>query len=1015
MSTRSKPSASKEGSATTMRSAHAAQNEGDTDAMPPRDSSSYGGGMKERIRRPASIWDDSTTDPSRSAFSEDRQSARPRIPAFLERLLRLGAAPGPMDASFWYTYDPNAVGSASGDADGTHVEDSRTARATAHSPAGTGSVASERGVGTRVAPETAQGRIPEFRRAGEEPRNEGSVAGGESDRFDIPGDSKGVFEEFGPPTPAPSSLPRSMSPGVLPSAPGSAASPWLVEARENGEAGPNTAFRPRVPDAGPNSANNPAPEGYRAARHVADEDRNMGSAVRTQVDEFDERDDAETIYAVHDASSPMPLADGMGPGKHPEALIRADSFGRESASGSRDVDSSAGYGTSFPDPESEADRLARLERPSETRSAADGPKVAEAIRERQDFDDRESTEILHVGSDSSPTAPLPNDMESRKSDAARFDAEIRGMVEPGGHDEEFQHAEPEARELTRHANESVVRIRRTGDGVHSPDAHGTFPDEYPAPAGMPDDRRARDEGEAVSGRNAAADDFHAILHGNSRGRPTGNRTESQSEMRESANSPEISVSEAHQGHADPNRERARVAQNRMLYGRSDYWWSAFISAVVLAGALGYAMGAPNGPFPYRRVVEFAAYPDSPTTPTEGETGTFAAVENQKEDSPGTDTTLLSEFPGIVESYAAGVVETPMSGHDSAGRYGLSESSGLPESSVQPKTSNSFGITDPSAVSGNVGQPDRHDPSGMNERSPGDVDTAESEYREKAADPLGNESDPLAANAIPNRAEPSDGPVGAEPSSGATSGLYTTGRRHEFDAGASANGVPYGNIPGEAPRPNAANSLAPVRETRMEDLEGDMERLEVQLAEAMERASLLVARVEANERSLLELSSLLTKIPEIIQSIEETQVVLLDIADRVETNETAYGEDMAELSSTLAGIDDGVNKLTANLAVVSRIALSALGEAGNGGIPGDAAFQSEPPSFPMPENGATHFDANEHGSGNEVFDAMPPIGSVPADVSIGDFLEGYGYVLGIRDGEDGEKLVIMERGSAVVSE
>lgn len=1013
MSMRSKPFASNEGNATTMRSAHAAPNEGDADAKPPRDSSSNCGGMKERTRFPASIWDDSPTDPSRSDFSEDRQPARPRIPELLKRLEHLNDAPGPMDASFWYTYDPKAVGSASGDADGTHAEDSRTARATAHSRAVTGSVASERGDGTRVAPDAGLGRMPEIRRAGGEPRNEGGFVGEEADRFDIRGDSKSAIEEFGPPWPAPSSMTRSMRLGVPPAAPGSAVSPGLVKARENGEAGPNSAFRPRVPDAGPNSASNPAPEGYRATRYVSGEDRNIGSAVRTQVDEFDERDDAETIYAEHDSSPPMPLAGGMGPGKHPEAPIRADSFGRELASGSRDIDSSVGYGTSFPDPESEADRVARLEGPSEPRSAADVRNDADAVRERNnDFNDRVTAEILHEKPDSTPTAPLPINMESGISAAVRSDAESRSMEEPDVHDGEMPHAEPVARELARHANQSV-RIRRTGEGVHSPDGHGTFPDEYPAPAGMLDDRRARDEGEAISGTNAAVDDFDAMFDGGRRIRPARNRTES--DMRESANSPEIALSEAHQGHADPNRERARFAQKRMLFGWSGNWWASFFSAVVLAGALGYAMGGPNGPFPKRRVVEFAAYPDSPTTPTEGETGTFAAAENQKEDSPGTDTTLLSELPGIAESYAPVGVETPVSGHDSAGRYALSESSGLPESSVQPKISNSFGITDPSAVSGTVGQPDPDDPSGMNERSPGDVDTAGSEYQGKAADQLGNESDPLAANAIPNRPEPSDGPVGAEPSSGATSGLYTTGRRQEFDASSSANGVPYGNIPGEAPRPNSAESIAPVRETRMEDLEGDMERLEVQLAEAMERASLLEARVEVNERSLLELSSLLATIPKIIQSIEETQVVLLDIANRVEINETAYGDDMAEFSRTLAGIDESVNKLTANFAVVSRIALKALGEAGNGGIPGDAAFQSDRRSLPMPENGATHFDANEHGNGDEVFDATPPIGSVPADVSIGDFLEGYGYVLAIRNGEDGEKLVIMERGAAVVSE
>ena len=70
---------------------------------------------------------------------------------------------------------------------------------------------------------------------------------------------------------------------------------------------------------------------------------------------------------------------------------------------------------------------------------------------------------------------------------------------------------------------------------------------------------------------------------------------------------------------------------------------------------------------------------------------------------------------------------------------------------------------------------------------------------------------------------------------------------------------------------------------------------------------------------------------------------------------------------------------------------------------------------MSEDDTIYIDADEHGELFEDFDDSPPFGSVPSDVVVGDFVEGYGYVLAIDIREDGEKNVIMELGSVVVAE
>lgn len=456
-SKRSKQSAPNGGDATAMRSMPAVAKEEDANSKRPWSPFSNGSGMTERNRSHASNRGDAQMELSRSTPHKERDTSLTRRSGLVERLIRLNEAPGPTDASFWTSFSAGGIGAASGDADGMHGAKTRTARTSVHARESSRFGPSRHGEGTSAPPDWEPGGMAGFGPASENIRNGGGIAAEETDRFDLRGDAGSVVEEIGSPT----SLPRSTPPGIAPAYPGSAAKYASEETNVHGETCTNPGFHPPDANAGSESAGDVAPEDLSAARQVADEDQNPSSAARMHVGEFDARDEAESIHEEHVACPPSHLAGGKNPEMRSEAPVRAGSCGSEEASGYGDVDARFGHGTSVPAARSEADRGIRLEGTSETRSATDDLNGTEAVRKRHDeCDDWENPETCHEEPDSRPSFPLPDGLESGMSATVPADAELRGMENASGHNGGTPHADAEARELARDANESVFALRQ---------------------------------------------------------------------------------------------------------------------------------------------------------------------------------------------------------------------------------------------------------------------------------------------------------------------------------------------------------------------------------------------------------------------------------------------------------------------------------------------------------------------------------------------------------------------------
>ena len=385
------------------------------------------------------------------------------------------------------------------------------------------------------------------------------------------------------------------------------------------------------------------------------------------------------------------------------------------------------------------------------------------------------------------------------------------------------------------------------------------------------------------------------------------------------------------------------------------------------------------------------------------------------DSPRRGTNSLNESTEAIASDGTEGVDATSPRHDAANLSVLSEPSGAPENPLRSDMADFSNPSGNSAMPGNPGHLYAAETAVTNERSPGDIDIAGSGEQGNDTGPLGHESDSLAANANSIGGESSNGQDRSESLLGSASGAELIGLSGDSDTGASANDLPAGNIPHEAPRPNVVNPVAPVRELHIEDLAGGLERVQEQQAETMELVALLADRVDAYERSQVEVASLVEKVSELSVSLEETQVVLLDVADRVGNNETANGQDHEDFSRTIAEIDERVKNLMANIAVLSRMTVSAVGAARTEGVPENAAFPGLPQGLPMSEDDTIYIDADEHGELFDDFDDSPPFGSVPSNVAVGDFVEGYGYVIAIDQRDGGEKFVIMELGTVVVTE
>lgn len=196
--------------------------------------------------------------------------------------------------------------------------------------------------------------------------------------------------------------------------------------------------------------------------------------------------------------------------------------------------------------------------------------------------------------------------------------------------------------------------------------------------------------------------------------------------------------------------------------------------------------------------------------------------------------------------------------------------------------------------------------------------------------------------------------------------------------------------------------------RMDELTGEISKMNDLIMQSMQRNSVISERVESNERSLRGVTAILAEFAKVQDSLDQTQIVLLDIAARVGSLEASNPADRDEVADALKEIDGEMKRLTANMAILARMTVNGVtalqAEGASAGSHGVQTTQAQPPAA---GNDTVYAD----NSANKP--AAAPSASVPSDVTKGDFVEGYGYVLDMVPASGNQNLIVMENGSVLV--
>jgi len=196
---------------------------------------------------------------------------------------------------------------------------------------------------------------------------------------------------------------------------------------------------------------------------------------------------------------------------------------------------------------------------------------------------------------------------------------------------------------------------------------------------------------------------------------------------------------------------------------------------------------------------------------------------------------------------------------------------------------------------------------------------------------------------------------------------------------------------------------------IEALTEEVSKMNTLMVQTMERNSTIATRVESNERSLRTVTAILTEFTGVRESLDQTQIVLLDIAARVGSLEASNPADKQEVGTAIKEINGELKRLTANMAILARMTVNGVSAL-------------EAPNASAGNNGVQTSNSRAPGAGNDTVFAddtktfratTPPAGAVPSDVENGDFVEGYGYVLDVVPASGNQNLVVMENGSVLV--
>jgi hypothetical protein len=207
------------------------------------------------------------------------------------------------------------------------------------------------------------------------------------------------------------------------------------------------------------------------------------------------------------------------------------------------------------------------------------------------------------------------------------------------------------------------------------------------------------------------------------------------------------------------------------------------------------------------------------------------------------------------------------------------------------------------------------------------------------------------------------------------------------------------------------AIARASEDRTVELSGELTGLTDQITALLQRDSDQAERLERMERLIRGQSAILSQFGQMEESLEQTQVVLLDVSARIGAVEGRNPADRDAVNRALADIESRLQALTANMSILARMSIEGVDalRAPNASA-GSVSVQTAPPGPDQRTGGADPVFRTETGGFRISSDAA---GRIPAGVKKDDFIDGYGYVLDVLPASDGQRLVVMENGSVLV--
>lgn len=199
--------------------------------------------------------------------------------------------------------------------------------------------------------------------------------------------------------------------------------------------------------------------------------------------------------------------------------------------------------------------------------------------------------------------------------------------------------------------------------------------------------------------------------------------------------------------------------------------------------------------------------------------------------------------------------------------------------------------------------------------------------------------------------------------------------------------------------------------RAERLSGEMTGLTDQITGLLQRDSDQAERIDRMERLIRGQSAILAQFGQMEESLEQTQVVLLDVSARIGAVEGQNPADRDAVNRALSDIESRLQALTANMSILARMSIEGVDalRAPNASA-GSVGVQTAPQTSDQRSGGADPVFRTETGGFRISSDAA---GRVPPGVKKDDFIEGYGYVLDVLPASDGQRLVVMENGSVLI--